>query len=100
MARSPPLIRIALSLHDVFTEGTGVLVDSLSAWVVEARECAVLKEDNETGASHLLCRWDTLLRLSQDTHLIHLKVRGVGHLRAAALACVDDECHFCLNEQC
>lgn len=36
MARSTPLIRVALSLHDVLTEGTGVLVESLTAWVVEA----------------------------------------------------------------
>ena len=55
MARSTPLIRVALSLHDVLTEGTGVLVDSLSAWVVEARERAVLEEDDETGTSHLVC---------------------------------------------
>ena len=55
MTGSAPLICVAIPPHDVLTEGTWVLVDSLSAWVVEARERAVLEEDDETGTSHLVC---------------------------------------------
>ena len=93
MARSAPLICVAIPPHDILTEGTGVLVDSLSAWVVEARERAVLEEDDETGTSHLVCRWNTVLRPGQDAHLVGIEAGSVGHTRAETLACVDDESH-------
>ena len=93
MARSAPLICVAIPPHDILTEGTGVLVESLSAWIVEARECAVLEEDDETGTRHLVCRWNTILRPSQDANLVGIEASGIGHDCAETLACVDDESH-------
>jgi hypothetical protein len=93
MTRSAPLICVAIPPHYIFTEGTGVLVESLSAWIVEARERAVLEEDDETGTSHLLCRWNTVLRPGQDAHLVGIEAGGIGHDCAETLACVDDESH-------
>jgi len=93
MARSAPLICVAIPPHDILTEGTGVLVESLSAWIVEAREGAVFEEDDETGTSHLLCRWNTVLRPGQDANLVGIEAGSVGHTRAETLACVNDESH-------
>ena len=93
MTRSAPLICVAIPPHDILTEGTGVLVESLSAWIVETRECAVLEEDDETGTRHLVCRRNTVLRPSQDAHLVGIEAGSVGHTRAETLACVDNESH-------